>query len=747
MADLKTSIIIRAVDKLTAPVKKITAMTDRLTESTRRAGRPARVLTDRQRDLRSQVARATASLVAQTKRLQGWGGAAKTALGRVGKMLKWTSATFGGLGYTLKRAFVDPAAEFERFETILKTIEGSSEKARASMNWIDDFAVKTPFELAQVTDAFVKLRAYGMDPTQGLLRDLGDASAAMGKPLMQAVEAIADAVTGENERLKEFGVKARAVEGGKFRYEYTVDGETRFAEALADDRAGIERTLREIFAARGFTGAMDEQSKIWDGMFSNLMDQLTRFSRMVMGSGVFDHLKGRLRALLDTFDRMAADGSLQRLADRVGRVLVSAFQWAEQTIKGLWPWVLKIADAFSWAAGKLGGWENLALTLGGLYIARPFISLTGVLKGVWIWSGKALGGLRKMTGAAGAAKAAPAGARALSGVTGGLFSAAPGIAAPGTGMLAGLMSKLAGFGGVVKGIAAAAGLLAIKFLAIGAVVAVVAGLVYKYWEPIKAFLSGVWTGFIEGLQPVFAALAPFFAQIGEWIAPVVQWFRDLFVPVEMTAQELGGFAAAGRVVGQVIGGLVANVAQFVAGLVALPFKIVGAAASLGSALIDAIVEGVTSAGPKLVDAIWGLLGKVRDLLPFSDARRGPLSRLTNAGAAILDTMGLGVLRAGPAALQRPLARTLGTAAAGLALGAGAVGAGPALSPAAAGAAPAPALAAAAPAAGPVDQSIHIQQLTINQQPGEDAGALAERVLREIEQRRQVSRRGALYDEL
>ena len=116
----------------------------------------------------------------------------------------------GALGYGLKRAFINPAAQFERFETVLKTIEGSSEKARESMNWIDDFAVKTPYELAQVTDAFVKLRAYGMNPTDGLLRDLGDASAAMGKPLMQAVEAIADAVTGENERLKEFGVKSPA---------------------------------------------------------------------------------------------------------------------------------------------------------------------------------------------------------------------------------------------------------------------------------------------------------------------------------------------------------------------------------------------------------------------------------------------------------------------------------------------------------------------------------------------------------
>lgn len=49
--------------------------------------------------------------------------------------------------------------------------------------------------------------------------------------------------------------------------------------------------------------------------------------------------------------------------------------------------------------------------------------------------------------------------------------------------------------------------------------------------------------------------------------------------------------------------------------------------------------------------------------------------------------------------------------------------------------------------GDIDNSTRIGQITINQQPGEDAGALAERVMREIEQRSRVRSREALYDEL
>ena len=111
---------------------------------------------------------------------------------------------FARLGHGA-RGFVNTAQSFEKYQTILKTTEGSAQAAEKSMQWISEFAVKTPYELDETTDAFVRLRAYGLDPTNGLLQTLGDTSAAMGKPLMQAVEAIADAITGENERLKKFG--------------------------------------------------------------------------------------------------------------------------------------------------------------------------------------------------------------------------------------------------------------------------------------------------------------------------------------------------------------------------------------------------------------------------------------------------------------------------------------------------------------------------------------------------------------
>lgn len=173
--------------------------------------------------------------------------------------------------------FVNTSAEFERFETTLSTIEGSSAKAKKSMAWIQDFTANTPYQLTQVTESFVKLKAYGIEPTNGTLKTLGDTASAMGKPLMQAVEAMADALTGENERLKEFGIKA-SVQGDKVAYNW-MDASGRAKNIIIENNAEIiQSTLSAIFNSK-YEGAMQQQMQTYGGMMSNLSDSWTRFKR------------------------------------------------------------------------------------------------------------------------------------------------------------------------------------------------------------------------------------------------------------------------------------------------------------------------------------------------------------------------------------------------------------------------------------------------------------------------------------
>lgn len=215
-------------------------------------------------------------------------------------------------------------AQFEKYQATLETIEGSADKAKAALDWVTEFGRTTPYEVGQVTEAFVRLRAYGIDPTNGTLKAVGDASSAMGKNLMQGVEALADAATGEFERLKEFGVRA-SVAGDQVTFSWTENGKT-IDRTVKKQGDAITAFMLDNF--RRFDGAMEKQSKTWEGMVSNLSDNWISFLQQIGAAGYYDEIKGRLRGILDTVDEWRENGTFDRIAKRISDGLVGAMDTA-----------------------------------------------------------------------------------------------------------------------------------------------------------------------------------------------------------------------------------------------------------------------------------------------------------------------------------------------------------------------------------------------------------------------------------
>lgn len=341
---MKLSVVLQMIDRLSGPMEKAgqkvgrfyhKAGLDRISASAGRAGKAI--------------------------------GGATDQLGR----LAGKAALLGGAGgFLFKTQLLDVAAAFEKYQTILETTEGTQAKAQEAMSWVNDFAVGTPYQLDELVESFVKLRSYGLDPTNGLLKTLGDTAAAMGKPLTQAVEAIADAVTGENERLKEFGITARTV-GNKIVYEYSANGETMRKVARRGNRAMIQDTLTAIWNDK-YAGSMDKLSKTWGGMMSDLGDQWTRFANKVMSAGVFEWMKTRLKATLDSINALAENGQLDSMARDFGASLMSAFKeiWAalQEVIaigRELGGVIVDLKEFF-------GGWKPLLGVVAAL-LAGPFL--------------------------------------------------------------------------------------------------------------------------------------------------------------------------------------------------------------------------------------------------------------------------------------------------------------------------------------------------------------------------------------
>ena len=95
---------------------------------------------------------------------------------------------------------VDGNAQMEQYRQTLNIVMKDTQKAGELLEWATKFAAKTPFEIPEIVESTVRLQAYGIE-AKNVLGDLGDMAAAMGKPLTQAMEAVADAQTGELERL------------------------------------------------------------------------------------------------------------------------------------------------------------------------------------------------------------------------------------------------------------------------------------------------------------------------------------------------------------------------------------------------------------------------------------------------------------------------------------------------------------------------------------------------------------------
>lgn len=93
---------------------------------------------------------------------------------------------------------------------------------------------------------------------------------------------------------------------------------------------------------------------------------------------------------------------------------------------------------------------------------------------------------------------------------------------------------------------------------IGLVVAALAGValvVWKYWQPISAFLGGVVEGFKAAAAPIltaFAPLMPIFQWVGDKVRELWGWFTNLLTPVKSTAAELQNAASMGRLFGEML---------------------------------------------------------------------------------------------------------------------------------------------------------------------------------------------------
>ncbi|MFQ3578532.1 MAG: hypothetical protein SNJ71_00145 [Bacteroidales bacterium] len=215
----------------------------------------------------------TRAEIARVEQLHGKGSNTATLHTRNMAGLPWGKLGVAGLAFTAlsgtKEFVVDSLntrAKYEKYEALLSNTLGSRSLGLDSMNQISIFASVTPFQVEELTGAYVKLVNRGFKPSIEQMRNLGDVASSTGKSFDQLVEAMLDAETGEFERMKEFGIKAKQ-EGDKVTL--TFKGQSVTIQNTAEN---IRNYVLGLGKTAGVQGSMAKISKTLGGQLSNLQD-------------------------------------------------------------------------------------------------------------------------------------------------------------------------------------------------------------------------------------------------------------------------------------------------------------------------------------------------------------------------------------------------------------------------------------------------------------------------------------------
>lgn len=215
-----------------------------------------------------------------------------SAAGKVGGIVAGAFAV--GSIVSFGKGVIDATSQFQKFEAVLSNTLGSSSAAQLALSQIQEFAATTPFQVDELTGAFVKLANQGFKPNIDQMRLLGDLASSTGKSFDQLAEAILDAQTGEFERLKEFGVRA-SVAGDKVTFTF------KGIKTQVDNTAeSIQKYVLSLGAAEGVSGAMNKISNTLGGKISNVSDTFNQLQITIgkLNSGALFTFIGLLQKAL-----------------------------------------------------------------------------------------------------------------------------------------------------------------------------------------------------------------------------------------------------------------------------------------------------------------------------------------------------------------------------------------------------------------------------------------------------------------
>lgn len=500
----------------------------------------------------------------------------------ISKSVKSLTKTVAGVATTyisakalkdVGKSALESASGLEGYRSTLNVVLKDQQKAAKMMAWAVEFANKTPFETDSVVEATVRLQSYGIE-AQKVMTQIGDMAGVMNKDLMQAVEAVADAQTGELERLKEFGItKAMIIAKGAelYKNQTIVNNKGQIV-----DQQKFNDALFALMEER-FKGGMEIQAKSYKGLMSTIsgvwktglaqMAGISGTGEIIEGSA-FDAAKEGLGWVSDKMQSLSKSGTFEKIGKKIGSTVQTGIKYGKKVLDVAKRIKDSVGDTIRTISAKLEplrptfeSIQNKAVNLGrkltdgftragppikafaeryipkaveavakladkamsfANFIADHWNIIGPIVKGV-VASFLAFKGLNALSNTIGKVKQLTEVFQGVKGVTG-------------------IVGKIQKLSGTFKGLGGIAKLVASPFakwaLIIGAVVAGII-LIYKNADKIKAAFSKLGDWIIAKVQPAVDWLNGAADWVGEKWGQAIEFFKGLGSAIVGAFQMMG----------------------------------------------------------------------------------------------------------------------------------------------------------------------------------------------------------------
>ncbi|EAQ1856050.1 hypothetical protein E2V56_05610 [Salmonella enterica] len=289
-------------------------------------------------------------------------------------------------GYAFNNTFLAQARQMERFKLQMKTLFGGEEGGQKALAWAKKNAKDTVFALNDVIGMMTMAKGFGMDPTQ-ILPVFEDVAAARGWTAEQASGVVRQVgqmftkgkITGEDSSvLAEQGLSVERVLA-----EATGKSMQEILDLREASKLG-ESSIRLFIAqlAKMNAGAGKNAMNGIDGLISNIGDSWDDYQNRVMDSGVTEELKKQAKAFLTFYSTADDTGKLNSLAKSQGQTMIRVIREASAAARGLYSTFSQVVTVLDKGAQILGGWENTAKIIAGVWAANKMLRLGGAAFGV-----------------------------------------------------------------------------------------------------------------------------------------------------------------------------------------------------------------------------------------------------------------------------------------------------------------------------------------------------------------------------